>query len=189
MNTETWIPCGLAIHNIVVGQQLEITTSREGETYVRASPHQVDDAAPVAVSQIGALKDSIKQRFLRVRAQEMIAKDDEVVVDVNAKICYTFLRYGSRESMTNNEATEAVVAAVQKVTGHDPVNHPAHYTSGKIEVIEAIEDWKLNYHLGQVIKYVARAGKKDPTKIIEDLQKAEWYLKREISKHTTISHS
>lgn len=62
----------------------------------------------------------------------------------------------------------------------DNVNHPPHYTRGKIEVIEAIEDWKLGYHRGSVVKYTARAGHKDPTKEIEDLEKAAWYLKREI---------
>jgi hypothetical protein len=60
------------------------------------------------------------------------------------------------------------------------VNHPSHYNSGKIEVAEAIEDWKLGFHLGNVVKYVARAGKKDPAKHVEDLEKAEWYLKRMI---------
>lgn len=62
------------------------------------------------------------------------------------------------------------------------VNHPSHYNSGKIEVIEAIEDWKLDYHCGNAVKYVARAGKKDPSKEIEDLEKATWYLKRKIEK-------
>lgn len=60
------------------------------------------------------------------------------------------------------------------------VNHPPHYASGKIEVIEAIEDWGLGFHLGNVVKYTARAGKKDPAKEIEDLEKASWYLKRKI---------
>lgn len=60
----------------------------------------------------------------------------------------------------------------------DVVNHPSHYTSGKIEVIDFIEDQKLPYHLGNVVKYVARAGKKDPTKTVEDLKKAAWYLNR-----------
>ena len=60
------------------------------------------------------------------------------------------------------------------------VNHPSHYNSGKIEVIEAIEDWKVNFHRGNAIKYIARAGKKDPAKTVEDLEKAVWYLKREI---------
>lgn len=64
----------------------------------------------------------------------------------------------------------------------DIVNHPSHYTSGKIEVIEAIEDWSLGFHLGNVVKYIARAGKKDPSKLIEDLKKARWYLDREIER-------
>lgn len=62
----------------------------------------------------------------------------------------------------------------------DVVNHPSHYNSGKIEVIEFIEDQRLNYHLGNTVKYICRAGKKDPTKEIEDLEKAQWYLLRRI---------
>lgn len=61
------------------------------------------------------------------------------------------------------------------------VNHPKHYNFGKIEVIEFIEDQKLNYHRGQIIKYTVRAGRKDPEKEIEDLEKAVWYLRREIA--------
>jgi hypothetical protein len=64
---------------------------------------------------------------------------------------------------------------------NDNVNHPSHYTSGKIEVIDFIEDQKLPYHLGNVVKYVARAGKKDPAKTVEDLKKAAWYLNRFIA--------
>ena len=62
----------------------------------------------------------------------------------------------------------------------DAVNHPSHYTDGKIEVIDFIEDKKLNYHRGNAVKYICRAGKKDPAKEIEDLQKAVWYINREI---------
>ena len=65
---------------------------------------------------------------------------------------------------------------------NDNVNHPSHYTDGNIEVIDFIEDKKLNYHLGNAVKYISRAGKKDPDKYIEDLQKAVWYLQREIDK-------
>jgi hypothetical protein len=63
---------------------------------------------------------------------------------------------------------------------NDPVSRPAHYTTGKIEVIDFIEDKGLPYHLGNVVKYVCRAGKKDPTKTVEDLKKAQWYLSRYI---------
>lgn len=62
------------------------------------------------------------------------------------------------------------------------IDHPKHYNSGKIEVIDAIEDWKLGFHLGNAIKYVARAGKKNPEKEIEDLEKAIWYINRQIKK-------
>ena len=65
---------------------------------------------------------------------------------------------------------------------NDPVNHPAHYTMGKIEVIDAIEDWSLGYHRGQVIKYVSRAGRKTGADELLDLCKAQWYLNREIER-------
>lgn len=65
---------------------------------------------------------------------------------------------------------------------NDPVNHPSHYTDGRIEVIDFIEDKGLGFHLGNAVKYIARAGKKDPDKAVEDLGKARWYLDREISR-------
>ena len=64
----------------------------------------------------------------------------------------------------------------------DMVNSPAHYASGKIEVIDFIEDKELGFCLGNAVKYIARAGKKDPTKTVEDLQKAAWYVNRHIEK-------
>lgn len=60
------------------------------------------------------------------------------------------------------------------------INHPSHYTDGKIEVIDYIEDKRFNFNLGNVIKYVSRAGKKENE--LEDLNKALWYLKREIER-------
>lgn len=62
----------------------------------------------------------------------------------------------------------------------DPINHPAHYTFGTIEVIDAIEAWGLGFHLGNVIKYVARAAHKG--RMVEDLKKARWYLTRLIDR-------
>lgn len=64
------------------------------------------------------------------------------------------------------------------------VNHPSHYNTGKIETIEYIEDQKFNYHLGNAVKYISRAGKKDPKKTIEDLRKAIWYIERRIELET-----
>lgn len=58
----------------------------------------------------------------------------------------------------------------------DMVNHPPHYTTGKIEVIDFIEDQRFGYCDGQVIKYVSRFRHKGNA--IEDLKKARWYLDR-----------
>lgn len=63
---------------------------------------------------------------------------------------------------------------------NDAVNHPSHYTDGGIETIDFIEAKKLPYHLGNAVKYISRAGKKDQNKTIEDLQKAVWYIERYI---------
>lgn len=67
---------------------------------------------------------------------------------------------------------------------NDAVNHPSHYTDGKIEVIDFIEQKNLNFHRGNAVKYIARAGKKDSEKEVEDLRKAVWYLNREITRLT-----
>lgn len=67
-----------------------------------------------------------------------------------------------------------------RVLENDPVNHPSHYTDGGIEVIDFILAKKLDFLLGQVCKYISRAGKKDPTKELEDLKKAQFYLNRKI---------
>ena len=62
------------------------------------------------------------------------------------------------------------------------VDHPPHYNSGKIEVIDFIEDQCLNFHIGNGVKYCCRAGKKEGSSEVEDLRKAAWYLARRIEK-------
>ena len=60
------------------------------------------------------------------------------------------------------------------------INHPQHYNMGKFEAIDVIEDWQLNFNLGNTVKYISRAGHKDD--IIQDLKKSLWYLDREIKR-------
>lgn len=62
------------------------------------------------------------------------------------------------------------------------INHPPHYNAGRLEAIDVIEDWQLNFHLGNVVKYIARAGKKDSATRKQDLEKALWYLTREVGR-------
>jgi len=60
------------------------------------------------------------------------------------------------------------------------VDHPKHYNRGNIEAIEVIEDWNLDFHLGNAVKYICRAGFKDSATKAEDLEKALWYIKRKL---------
>jgi hypothetical protein len=62
------------------------------------------------------------------------------------------------------------------------VNHPAHYggEDNVYEVIKVIEAWELDFHLGNTVKYISRAGKKGSDKELQDLKKALWYLQRKI---------
>lgn len=60
----------------------------------------------------------------------------------------------------------------------EKVSHPSHYNMGKFEVIEVIADWKLNFNLGNVIKYIARSPHKGEE--LQDLEKAKFYLEHEI---------
>lgn len=62
----------------------------------------------------------------------------------------------------------------------DPVNHPSHYKGNGIETIDVIEGFGLGFHLGNVVKYILRAGRKDH--IVQDLRKARWYLDRDIKR-------
>lgn len=65
----------------------------------------------------------------------------------------------------------------------EQVNHPSHYGGDTTyEAIKVIEAWGLGFCLGNCVKYISRAGKKDPAKTIEDLQKSMWYLNREIER-------
>lgn len=92
---------------------------------------------------------------------------------------------------TNAEITDTLGVSAETVSTYtppqiaqaldymdDPVNHPAHYTDGKYETIEFIERHGFSFHEGNAIKYISRAGKKDPKKTVEDLEKALWYIKR-----------
>ena len=82
--------------------------------------------------------------------------------------------------ITTRPFTKAEMTALDKDwLERDLVNSPSHYTAGGIETIAFIEAKDLNYRLGNVVKYVSRAEKKDNP--LEDLKKAKWYLEREIA--------
>jgi len=65
---------------------------------------------------------------------------------------------------------------------YEKVEHPDHYQSEKIEAIDVIEAFDLNFSLGSAVKYILRAGKKPSETAEEDLSKAVWYILREIKR-------
>lgn len=78
------------------------------------------------------------------------------------------------------EDGDDVAEDLEPVSDEDVVNHPAHYTAYGAEVIDITEH--LNFCRGNAVKYIARAGLKDPDKELEDLEKALWCLNREIAR-------
>lgn len=78
-----------------------------------------------------------------------------------------------------SRAEPEVVLGQKGPSSNDEVNSPSHYKQGKIEVIDFLEDQKLNFHLGNVVKYICRAPHKGS--VLTDLRKARWYLDRQIA--------
>lgn len=64
----------------------------------------------------------------------------------------------------------------------DKHNHPPHYggENNPYEAIKVIRAWSLGFSLGNAVKYICRAGKKDGESKLDDLRKARWYLDEEI---------
>lgn len=80
----------------------------------------------------------------------------------------------------SEDAKDALASKLVTEPASDPVNHPAHYKTGGIETIDFIEAKNLNYNMGNAVKYISRAEHKGNKK--QDLEKAIWYLNREIGK-------
>ena len=122
----------------------------------KAMPKEVAKALGIPVARIYAINN-----YDRVKAKKVKAKNKAMAA-------------------SNYEKLKATVFAKRTQNQADPVNHPAHYKVGGIETIDFIEAKKLNYNLGNVVKYITRADHKGNTQ--EDLLKARWYLNREIAK-------
>lgn len=118
-----------------------------------------------------------KKKFILVKLPKASSMTPEIN-DEDEGISDAELEY--RLNKNPGELLEKTIARLNS----DPVNHPPHYTAGKIEVIDFIEDQQLGYHLGNVVKYVCRADHKGSR--LEDLKKAAWYLDREIEKSSKI---
>lgn len=81
----------------------------------------------------------------------------------------------------NNARRDEEWLAYNRPDSFDIVDRPSHYTEGrKFEPIDVIQDWELSFLLGNVVKYISRAGRKGDDKELQDLKKARFYLQRQI---------
>lgn len=167
-NLKPWQEC-IMTHDEKVGLLDDLLTKMyklqsKGLT-IGAIAKEVDLPEATVRNLLSTENGEIKRSYImsRAEAQEFLKPKNDMMLNEMVKL--------QKNSIYGKMACE-----------NDPVNHPSHYTDGKIEVIDFIEDKKLNFHLANAVKYISRAGKKDPSKEIEDLKKARWYLDRYIQK-------
>lgn len=87
----------------------------------------------------------------------------------------------AKEYKIHNKEYKVDCSGERKTSYKEAVDHPKHYNVGKIEVIDAIEEWGCGFCDGNVIKYVARHKHKENP--VQDLKKAKWYLERLIESY------
>ena len=141
------------------------STAAQIRTYLRANPKatpkQVAGVFGVTAQYVSTTKHAMKTA-------------GEKVVDLHNK--------GHRVNRAGKIMMQASVNPPIQIEMHepeaDPVNHPAHYKVGGIETIDFIEAKRLNYNMGNAVKYITRADHKGNRK--QDLEKAIWYLRREL---------
>lgn len=121
-----------------------------------------------------------------VQISEVLLVDEPIQKGINPLGTGPRLRYRSGARIIRPEEihgpSPATISANTDSDEPDPVNHPSHYGGDTTyEAIKVITAWELGFDLGNVTKYVARAGKKDPSKELEDLRKARFYLEHRIN--------
>lgn len=119
-----------------------------------------------------------------IRFENEVYRIDDIVEDnyiIHDEIHRLYFSISRQEIDTRATPIKKDIAESARKENDSAVDHPSYY-QGKIEVIDFIEDKHLGFNLGNCVKYISRAGKKNPDKLIEDLKKARWYLDREISR-------
>lgn len=125
---------------------------------------------------------SARTRMYKAENPNATPKEIAAVLGIGVKTVYSALASKKPKKPKKAKKKAAPANATITITKPDLVNHPPHYTSGGIETIDFIEAKKLNYNLGNVVKYITRANLKGSR--TQDLEKALWYLRREITKPT-----
>lgn len=164
----------------------------------KAKPQQVADALGTTISYVYVVVHKTKAKAVKVKKHAEATRLKMAKIEGDKKMVRVFTTESGQsitmaaDDVTNltPEQKERLIANLGKPRMRmqsaepqakpDNVNHPAHYKVGGIETIDFIEAKKLNYNLGNVVKYITRSEYKGNRS--EDLAKARWYLNREIAK-------
>lgn len=143
---------------------------REARLYRYQAPRETDGASAttVALDAVGNPCHGVDLTSggIAYDVEEFIPAIDEDADQIPEPVDYEL---GGISSVLQAEQIDSVI------------DHPAHYGGDTAyEAIKVIEAWGLGFSLGNAVKYIARAGRKDPAKTLEDLEKAAWYLQRHI---------
>jgi hypothetical protein len=133
-------------------------------------------------------KESKASKIMKYIASNPTAKAKDVAKALKVSVDSVYQATYLAKKKVNGQVTSVLIPNAQaslalfndppKRGTQDNVNHPPHYKAGGIETIDFIEAKSLNYNLGNVIKYITRSDLKGNK--LEDLQKAQWYLNREV---------
>jgi len=125
------------------------------------------------ISEFNALRHKFE-----VGEEYFVNFDNRIEIDYVKRLNYDNYSHLFEEIHTDQIGDEFIIKKSEMNIPSENVSHPPHYNQGKYEAIDVIKDWKLNFNLGNVIKYIARADYKGDRK--ENLEKALFYLKYEL---------
>ena len=158
----------------------KVTKSAQIRSYVaanpKAKPQEVADAIGVGLQYVYTVLWNAKKKAKVAKKATLTLPKIKKAMAEHKKVMGETIANWKTLSVTSSNAPMQIEMFEPKT---DPVDHPAHYKVGGIETIDFIEAKKLNYNIGNVVKYLTRADYKGNK--LEDLRKAQWYLTREIS--------
>ena len=154
----------------------KVTKAAQVRSYVaknpKAKPAEVAEAIGVGLQYVYTVLWNAKKKAKVVKKATLTLPKIKKGMAEHKKIMDETIANWKTLSITSSNTP-------MQIEMFDPVDHPAHYKVGGIETIDFIEAKKLNYNIGNVVKYLTRADHKGNR--MEDLRKAQWYLTREIS--------
>jgi hypothetical protein len=167
-----------------------MTKTRKAREYIianpSATPAEVAEKFKMPKQYVYVLRSQMRKKGTLPGASDTQVKPETPAVETKPKVKPKTKRPVGRPSKFKTTVTvpSGILALTKSnIPVVDLVNQPPHYKTGGIETIDFIEAKGLGYHLGNVVKYISRAGIKGTNQGLEDLRKARWYLDRAIEKN------